>query len=113
MKKQTIEQPFETQFGTINVGDPVAFLTTSRCHASLHRGVYLGYTETPGYKETEKRACILAEHTAYTSYLKGTDEVYSYKKHGPYSRNNVEVRVSKTTRNTWLQRNRMIPLNTQ
>lgn len=119
MKKQTIEQPFETELGIINVGDPVVILTTSAHHARMMRGEYLGYIETPGWKCTLKRVRARVEYLKYTWRMNDTNEVYSRAKHGPHDRATSTLVPEKAYRYTTLQRNRMIPvaqwgpLNTQ
>ena len=113
IKKPIIEQPFTTEFGTVNVGDVVVAVTTGYSHrVSVKKGRYLGYTESQGrHGQTEKKVKLEVQSYRKAWYYKGTDTEWKWS-HGNYYqvKDQLETRQVPYFRKTTLRRNRIVPI---
>lgn len=108
MKKPIVEQSWETEFGTINVGEACVVVTEGYSHRiQIRKGKYLGYVEQGiDYRTKEPRRAVKAEVEveSYVYFKKGTNIRCSW------SDPDREMRKAVIKRQTTLQLNRILPM---
>ena len=114
MKKTLIEKPFMSEFGEVNVGDEVVFVTTGYSHnVNFNKGVYKGYIETDG----EKRVKVLHEFVRSEQFLPNGKEFnwktdYNSTTWNDIKNTLIRKNVTKYAMTT-LKLNRVAPLKSQ
>lgn len=106
-KSVRIEQPFQTEVGSVNVGDQVAVMTVCTKRASMFRGKYLGYIESTN---GSKRVQVEVEDKFLIYYYKGTNKRFSWSDYDAKTFNDsVELRKEIGTRVATLINNKILP----
>lgn len=107
-KKPIIEEAWQSDFGTINVGDPVVVITEGYSHRiSIRKGTYLGYIlGSVSYRtdEQQKSVKVLVEKETFGWFIGDSDVRCTYL------HPEVKGRYTKTMGQATLQLNRIIPL---
>lgn len=115
-KKPLIEQSFESDFGTVNVGDTVVAVTTGFSHrVKVFKAKYIGYIESSTYfGAPHKKVKLEYDGEDYVWYHKGTNTPWkpTYAEYmDPDFPNKFESRKTLCTRTTTLQLNRIAPIS--
>lgn len=114
-KQLLIEQPFESDFGVVNVGDTVMAVATGYSHnVHVYKGKYLGYIESTQYGKPRKKVKLEVEEFNHVWYYKGTNIRWAYnyaEAIAPDFKEKFESRKISFTRKTTLNLNRIAPIS--
>lgn len=114
MKKTLIEKPYTAEFGKIEVGDKVAFVTTGYGHnVNFDKGVYVGYIESG----SEIYVKVLREFTSSVPFFPNGNEFNWSKDYNSTTWNDIRPTLvyKNVTKHamTTLKLNRIAPLKHQ
>jgi hypothetical protein len=105
-----IVEEIKTQYGVVQPGQDVVFLTTSSHWPYMNKGRYIGYIMSG----SDKRAKVEYQHTKLVFFFKDTGEQVTYNgwshTNPRYEKENMEYRKHTFVRTATLILNRMIPV---
>lgn len=110
-KSKRIEAEYQNEYGLYVPGDNVIVVTVCTGHVNVHRGKYLGYTESTGLRgSTIKRVQVAVPSERTVWFYKGTDKKFNWSDTEARQNKQYESRTVYVDRVATLQHNRIFPV---